>query len=111
MPRDYAVASVDIEPPGAPWGLGARLNWVGDVYDNLPSGIGRVNRGNYAVVDLTAYLDVGEAGRLSAKLQNALDEDYSVLTRRFFRDDGGAAYIGHFRGAPRTLHVTYAYAF
>ena len=111
VPRDYAMASVQIEPPGKPYGVGARLNWVGDVYDNLPSGIGRVNRGNYAIVDLTAYVDVGDMGRLSARLQNALDEDYSVLTRRFFRDNGGPAYIGRFRGVPRTLHVTYSYSF
>jgi len=109
IPRDFGMASVDIAPPGKPYGAGARLNWVGDVFDNLPSGIGRVNRGNYAVVDLTAYVDLGP-GRLSAKLENALGEDYAVLTRRYFRDTG-AAYIGHFRGAPRTLHVSYAYSF
>ncbi|WP_296600413.1 TonB-dependent receptor [Phenylobacterium sp.] len=109
VPEDFGMASVDISPPGKPYGAGARLNWVGDVYDNLPSGIGRVNRGNYAVVDLTAYVDVGP-GRLSAKLENALGEDYAVLTRRYFRDTG-PAYIGHFRGAPRTLHVSYAYSF
>ena len=109
VPKDYAMASVEIAPPGAIYGGGARLNWVGDVYDNLPSGIGRVNRGNYEVLDLTAWVDVGP-GRLSAKLENALDEDYSVLTRRFFRDSG-APYVGHFRGVPRTLHMSYAYSF
>lgn len=111
VPRDHAMASVEITPPGKPYGGGARVNWVGDVYDNLPSGIGRVNRGNYAVVDLTAYVGIGDMGRLSAKLENALDEDYSVLTRRYFRDSGGPAYVGHFRGVPRTLHVTYSYSF
>jgi len=110
VPKDYGTASVDITPPGKAYGGGARVVWVGDVFDNLPSGIGRVNRGNYGVVDLTAYVDVGDMGRLSAKLENALDEGYSVLTRRFFRDSG-PAYIGHFRGVPRTLHVTYAYSF
>lgn len=110
VPKDYAMASLEVTPPGRPFGAGARVNWVGDVFDNLPSGIGRVNRGNYAVVDLTAYVDIGGMGRLSARLENALDEDYSVLTRRFFRDSG-PAYIGHFRGVPRTLHVTYAYSF
>lgn len=111
VPKDFGMASVDIHPEGTPYGGIARLNWVGDVFDNLPSGIGRVNRGNYAVLDLSAYVDVGEWGRLSARLENALGEHYSVLTRRFFRDVTNAPYIGHFRGVPRTLHVAYSYSF
>uniref|UniRef100_UPI0025FE7C0B TonB-dependent receptor domain-containing protein n=1 Tax=uncultured Phenylobacterium sp. TaxID=349273 RepID=UPI0025FE7C0B len=111
VPKDFGMASVDIHPQGAPYGGIARLNWVGDVFDSLPSGIGRVNRGNYAVLDLTAYVDIGDLGRLSARLENVLDEHYSVLTRRFFTDAGGDPFIGHFRGVPRTLHVTYAYSF
>jgi len=109
VPKDHAMASIEVQPPGKPYGAGARVNWVGDVFDNLPSGIGRVNRGDGAVVDVTTFVDLGP-GRLSARLENALGEDYSVLTRRFFRDSG-PAYIGHFRGVPRTLHVSYAYSF
>jgi outer membrane receptor protein involved in Fe transport len=101
------MAGVDIHPEGAPYGGIARLNWVGDVFDKL-SEFRRVNRGDYAVLDLTAYVDIGEWGRLSARLENVLDEDSSVLTRRLV-SDAGDPFIGHFRGVPRTLHVTYAH--
>jgi vitamin B12 transporter len=109
--KDYARLAIDLHPVDAAYGGGATLNWVGDVYDDLPSGLGRLNRGNYAVVDLTAWYDLGDRGRLSAKLENALDDNYTVLERRFFKDVGGAAYVGHFRGVPRTLHVAYSYSF
>ena len=111
VPKDYGRLSIDLHPPQAAYGAGAVLNWVGDVYDNLPSGLGRLNRGNYAVVDLTAWYDLGDKGRLSAKLENALDDNYSVLLRRYFTDVGNRPYVGHFRGVPRTLHVSYAYSF
>jgi vitamin B12 transporter len=110
VPKDYAMARVEAHTEDGGRGVAAQLNWTGDVYDSLPSGIGRVNRGNWAVVDLAAWVDIGP-GRLSAKLENALGEDYAVLTRRFFRDGTNAPFIGHFRGVPRTLHVAYAYSF
>lgn len=110
VPRDYAMARVEAHSRDGGRGVAAQVNWTGDVYDNLPSGIGRVNRGDWTVVDVSAWVDVGP-GRLSAKLENALGEDYSVLTRRFFRDGTNAPFVGHFRGVPRTLHVAYAYSF
>jgi outer membrane receptor protein involved in Fe transport len=108
--RDHAMARLEAHAPDGRRGVAAQVNWTGDVFDNLPSGIGRVIRGNWTVVDISAWIDVGP-GRLSAKLENALDEDYAVLTRRFFRDGTNAPFVGHFRGVPRTLHVAYAYSF
>lgn len=111
IPEDTAMAAVDLHEPGGAYGAGATLNWTGDVVDVLPSGIGRVDRGDFTVVDLNAWVQVGEHGRLSARLENALDEEYSTRVRRFFRDGTGTAFAGHFRGVPRTLHFTYAYSF
>jgi len=110
VPKDYGHARVDMHRADMKYGAGVAVNWTGDVFESLPSGLGRLNRGNYAVVDLNAWLDVGP-GRLGARLENALDKDYSVLLRRYFTDVGNTPYVGHFRGVPRTLHVSYAYSF
>lgn len=110
IPQDTAMAAFDLHEPGGAYGGSTTVNWTGDVFDSLPSGIGRVNRGDFTVVDLNAWVKLGEHGRFSARLENALDEDYSTRVRRFFTD-GGSAFPGRFRGVPRTLHVSYAYSF
>ena len=111
VPRDHAQARADIHPTGKAYGLGAAVIYMGDVVDQVPSGFGRQARGNYAVVDLTAWARLGAADRLTARLENALDEEYSTRIGRATRDVGGARYLVRSRGVPRTLHVSYAHSF
>ena len=108
VPRNHAQARIDIHPAGGTYGVGAAVIYLGDVVDQVPSGFGRQARGNYAVVDLTAWAQLGQSGRLIARLENALDEAYSTRIGRASRDVGGARYLVRSRGVPRTLHVSYA---
>ena len=110
VPEDLAQIVVDLGASDGAYGGGATFNWLGDVVDNVSSGFGRQDRGDYANVDLNAWVRLGEYGRLSARLENALDEDYSTRINRATADTGGS-YLIHYRGVPRTLHVTYAYSF
>ena len=110
VPEDYGLVAVDIEEPGGAYGGGAVVNYTGNIFENVASGIGRTGRGDHVVVDFNAWVQVGEKGRFSLRLENAFDEDYATLIRRFFTD-GGAAFAGRFRGVPRALHLSYAYSF
>ena len=111
VPRDHAQARADIHPAGRAYGFGAAVIYLGDVVDQVPSGFGRQARGNYAVVDLTAWARLGQKGRLTARLENALGKAYSTRVGRASRDVGVARYLVRSRGVPRTLHVSYAHDF
>jgi vitamin B12 transporter len=64
-------------------------------------------------MDLNAYVTFGGGDRqkLSARLENVFDEDYDTRVNRAARDVDGSAYLTHYRGVPRTLHVAYTYNF
>jgi len=86
---------------------------VGSVYDTVGGGIGRVDHGNYTVVDVSGgfYFDQARHHRLGARLENALDEDYVTSVGRAFRDLDGSSYPYRNLGSPRALHATYTYSF
>lgn len=111
VPKDTAQAVVSFHPQGRPFGGQIVGNYVGSVVDNV-GGFGRQQRGRYAVIDLNAYVTFGADDRqkLSARLENAFDEDYDTRINRATRDTGGT-YLTHYRGVPRTLHVAYTYSF
>lgn len=113
IPKDVASGGIDWHPTDLPIGAAIRGNWVGSVVDKVSGGIGRIDRGHYFVADITAYVDIGKdrRHRISARLENAFDEDYSTRISRSFDDSTGAAYPYGVRGAPRTLHLRYAYSF
>ncbi len=113
IPEDQAQASLDYHPMHSPFGGSVLANWVGSVFDNVTSGIGRIDHGHYIVLDLNAYVDFGPGRhhRLSARLENAFDENYSTAVRRAFDDVNGNPYAFHYRGTPRTFHLKYAYSF
>jgi len=113
IPEDQAQAVLDYHPTRYPFGGSILANWVGSVFDNVPSGIGAVDHGHYVVVDLNAYFEFGpqRRHRISARLENAFDEAYSTAVRRTFDDVTGAPYAFHYRGVPRTFHLKYAYSF
>jgi outer membrane cobalamin receptor len=109
IPRDLAKLILRAEAPSGRFGGAAAVNWVGDVFDQVGGGVGRVEHGNYAVVDLSAYafLDEGQRHRLGVRLENALDADYATRITRVRRDIIGTSYGAENRGTPFTLHATY----
>ena len=113
IPEDQAQGALDYHPKRYLFGGSVLANWIGSVFDQVPSGIGPVDHGHYIVVDLNAYVDFGPGRhhRLSARLENAFDENYSTAVRRAFDDVNGNPYAFHYRGTPRTLHLKYAYSF
>lgn len=114
VPKRQAKASLFYAPADRPFGASASLLWTGEVRSNA-SGFGRVNYGDYLVVDLAAhvYLDgVGGSRRLTARLENAFDEAYATRVASAVVDGGaGERFLYRFRGAPRTLHVSYSHSF
>lgn len=112
VPKMQAKAGLDYAPPSERWGASAGLLWVGDVSSNV-TGFGRVNYGDYVVADLAAhvFLDEGQRHKLTARLENALDEAYASRVNSAVPDVAGPRFLYRFRGVPRTLHVTYAHSF
>ena len=113
IPKAQAKATVSYDSPEHPFGASASLLWTGDVHQQV-TGFGRVNYGDYTVVDLAAYAYVdGDARRhrLTARLENAFDEDYATRVNSALIALSAQRFLFKFRGAPRTLHVSYAYSF
>ncbi|HEY2357129.1 MAG TPA: TonB-dependent receptor [Phenylobacterium sp.] len=113
VPEDIAQAVVNIRPEGRGFGGSVVANWVGSVFDTVSGGFGPQQHGHYAVVDLNAFVTLGPGDhhRINVSLENALDEDYATHLSRATRVSDGSSYLYHFRGVPRTLHVTYSYNF
>lgn len=111
IPETQLKLELDYAPPGWPYGVSLAVNHVGDIYRDL--GIGRQGFGNYAVIDLGARLYLGpqRRHRIGARLENLFDEEYATRVAQTTPDGGGAPYAYWFLGTPRTLHVTYTYAF
>ncbi|PZQ59370.1 MAG: TonB-dependent receptor [Phenylobacterium zucineum] len=113
VPKTQAKASVNWDPAQRPYGASATLLWTGDVFQNV-TGFGRVNYGDYAVVDLAAYVYLDPSKRrhrLVARLENAFDEDYATRVNSAVIDLSTQRFLYRFRGVPQTLHVSYAYSF
>lgn len=112
IPRDQAKLILDAKAPGGRFGGNVAVNWVGDLWANLAA-VGRVNYGNYAVVNLGAYafLDEAHRHRLNLRLENALDADYDSQMTRVRRDVTNVSYAAGYRGTPFTLHVGYQLSF
>ena len=74
---------------------------------------GRVEHGNYTVVDVGAawYLGNNRQHRLGVRLENAFDEDYGSSLGRAFRDSDGSSYPYTNLGTPRTVHASYRFRF
>jgi vitamin B12 transporter len=114
IPRDQTAVSLDYAPEGRPFGLMLTVNDVGNVYD-VVGGVGRVERGNYTVVDLSGriYLDAGRRQQIALRLENAFDEDYVTRNTRGRVDfsDPAQFYAARNLGTPRTVHLSYEYSF
>ena len=97
----------------APIDVSVSLLHTGDVFDSVASGIGRVDYGDYTVVDVGAgfYFDDDRRHRLGARLENLFDEDYGTSIGRGRLDTNNAVYPYRNLGAPRQLHVNYSYRY
>ncbi|WP_296455622.1 TonB-dependent receptor [Phenylobacterium sp.] len=113
IPKAQAKGSIVYEPADRPFGASASVLWTGDVRQQV-TGFGRVNYGNYVVVDLAAHVYVDPATRrhrLTARLENAFDEDYATRVNSAVIDLSTQRFLYRFRGVPRTLNLSYAYSF
>ncbi|MBU1376979.1 MAG: TonB-dependent receptor [Alphaproteobacteria bacterium] len=112
IPEAQAKATIQYDPAQHPFGASASLLWVGDVSQTV-SGFGRVNYGDYVVADVAAYVFIDKARkhRVTARLENAFDEDYATRVNSAAIDLSTQRFFYRFRGVPRTLHVSYAYNF
>ena len=109
-PKTLAKLALNYAPRDGALFAGLTLLRTGDTFRSAAGS--RLNYGNYFVLDLNAGLRLGadRRHRLSLRLENALDEQYASRVRTGTTDAGGA-YAFSFRGAPRTLHASYAYEF
>src|SRR5690606_12281411 len=109
IPKDMAKVILDARAPSGRFGGSVSFNWVGDVFANVAA-VGRVNHGNYTVLDLAAwaYLDRDHRHRFGVRLENALDADYDTAVTRVREDVTDVSYAAGFRGTPMTLHATYS---
>jgi vitamin B12 transporter len=112
LPSNRVNWSVDLHPARKPFGGTLTFFWVGDIFNNV-SGFGRVPAGNYAVVDLAGryFLDAQRRHRFNVRLENLFDADYATGNGRAIPDAGGAPYLTSILGVPRTLHVSYTFAY
>lgn len=112
IPETQAKATIEYDPADRPFGASASLLWTGDVHQTV-SGFGRVNYGDYLVVDLAAHVFVDKARRhrITARLENAFDEDYATRVNSAVIDLSTQRFFYRFLGVPRTLNVSYAYNF
>ena len=104
------------------WGAELSALWVGalrtgslPISADLPLG-GPVSYGDYVVVDLAAhvFLDAGKKHKLTARLENALDENYATgvgSSSPIAGFDTAPRFLFRNRGVPQTLHVSYSYTF
>ena len=113
VPENIFKASLTYQPASAPYELLFSLISVGDIYDSVAGGIGRVEHGGYTVVDIGGayYLGVGRQHRIGVRLENALDETYATSLGRAFVDLDGSSYRYDNLGTPQTFHVAYNYRF
>jgi vitamin B12 transporter len=109
IPRDQAKLIATVQAPSGRFGGSAALNWVGDVWSSLAGGLGRIEHGNYALLDLAAwaFLDKAQHHRIGIRLENALDTEYATRLTRVRTDITNASYAAWNRGTPLTLHATY----
>jgi vitamin B12 transporter len=111
-PEQFAKGSISYAPQNLPFGANVAVNWVGDVYSS-PSGFGRRNYGNYALIDLGAhvYLDSARHHRFGVNVENVTNKDYATRGFGSAAADAGGRFLYFTRGVPRTLRVSYGIGF
>lgn len=107
IPTAEGKLNLGYEPPGLPWGAAVALNYVGDV--NTRRG---QKRGNYTVIDASAYYQWGAdlRNRIVFRAENLGDKIYTTRVDSGTRDVGGS-YLYRSIGPGRTLHLGYSHHF
>ena len=124
IPKDYFKAGLAYETADSGWGAEANVLLVGEQRTNVTVTDGpdagtafdvvSENYGDYAVVDLSAhmFIDKDQKHKLTARLENALDEEYATRASSALVDGSATQrFVYHFRGVPQTFHLTYSYNF
>jgi vitamin B12 transporter len=111
VPETLLKLDLRFEAMQAPLELNFAVVDVGDTFDTIGGGVGRVRYGDYTLVDVSGayYLDADRKHRLGVRLENALDEDYATSLGRGRFDVNNASYAYRNLGAPRTLNASYSY--
>jgi len=115
IPRTLAKVSGAYDADS--WGVDLSVLYTGELKSaSLAGGVGVVDFGDYYVVDLAGhvFLDAGQKHKLTARVENLLDEEYRTSVGRsapVANFDTSPAFVFGFRGAPQTLRVSYSYAF
>lgn len=112
-PTDFAKAALAFAPAGKSYGADVSATWTGDVWQTV-SGFGRLNYGDFVVVDLAGHVFLdGEARhhRLGLRLQNLFDKDYAARLGSAPKDGSSSRFLYRNLGVPRTVSVRYSYAF
>ena len=112
IPKNQLEATLDVHPGDVPVGMTLAVNHVGEMFQTV-SGFGSVAAGKFTIVDLSGrlFLDRARRNRINIRLENILDEDYTTQHARGFPDAGGAAFLVHTLGVPRTFHMSYSFSF
>lgn len=113
IPKDQAKFIASAQEPGGRFGGTLALNWVGDLYDSVPGGIGRVEHGNYLIADISGFLflDRDQHHRLGFRVENLFDKQYATRISRQREDITNVSYPVWNLGTPLTAHVTYRFGF
>lgn len=113
IPETQLKFNLRYSPEAWPLEAGLSTLYVGDVYDVVGGGIGRIEHGNYIVVDLNGawYFGTDRRHRLGLRLENIFDEEYATSLGRGRFDAGGGSYAYSNLGMQRTLHANYRFRF
>lgn len=113
IPESTFKATLRYQSESAPYEIGVSLIDIGNLWDTVSGGIGRVEHGNYTLLDANAGYRFGadERQRVGVRIENLTDEDYASSLGRAFVDVGGSSYAYQNLGTPRTFHVTYNHRF
>lgn len=107
IPKLEGKLRIGYQPVGKLWGGAVAMNHVGDV--NTRRG---QTRGNYTVIDASAYYELGREARhrVVLRVENIGDKVYTTRVDSGTRDSGGT-YLYRSIGPGRTLHIGYSYHF
>jgi len=113
IPEQTGSATLSYAPEMGRFGGNLTVNWAGNVYSSAP-GIGRLNYGDYALIDagVHLFLDADRRHRFGLNVENLLNKDYA--TRGFqtgLQDNSTTRFTYFTRGVPQTLRVSYGVTF
>ncbi|MGC4110294.1 MAG: TonB-dependent receptor [Nocardioides sp.] len=118
-PEQYAKGAISYAPDDRPFGGNVVVNWVGDAWSS-PSGFGRRNYGNYALVDAGAFVYLDGASRhhrVALNVENLFDKEYATrgfgsgVSDQGVLDGSFSRFLFFYRGLPRTVRLSYGLAF